>query len=73
MNDLIALAAYMATEYYGGKNDGTFNAAGFSQALTKLAGVNSTIDGRIVRVILTGRPDIKVLEGGCHYRLIRST
>jgi hypothetical protein len=70
MNDLVALAAERAANYFGG-NDGVFNAAGFSNALTELANVNGIIDGKIVRVILAGRSDIEVLKGGCHYRLVR--
>jgi len=70
MNDLVALAAERAANCFGG-NNGMFNAAGFSNALTELANVNGVVDGEIVRVILAGRPDIEVLKGGCHYRLIR--
>lgn len=69
MNDLIRLACERAVDYFGG-SDGTFNAACFSGALTKLAGVNGAIDGNVVRVILAGRPDVEPLKGGEYYRLV---
>lgn len=68
MNDLIRLAAKRAAEDYGG-NDGTFNAAGFSNELLKFSPTVTPIDGFIVEVILTGRPDI-MPTGGNHYRLL---
>lgn len=67
MNDLVRLAMERAVKSFGGKN--MFNAAGFSNALTYLAGVNGVIDGEIVRVILAGRKDVRPLFGGGHYQL----
>ena len=69
MNDLIYWICEEATKRFGG-NDDLFNAAGFSQELCKIAGVRGEIDGRIVRALLTGRPDIMPLQGG-HYKLFR--
>ena len=51
---------------------GVFNAAGFGLELRKVANLKSdTVDGRIVKVILCGRPDVSVLSGGSHFRLLR--
>lgn len=72
MNDLIRFAMVRATERFGGK-DGVFNGACFSGAFTELAGVTSGIDGKIVSAMLCGRPDVEVLKGGAHYRLIENT
>lgn len=72
MNDLIRLAAERAAGSFGG-HDGTFNGAGFSQEFAKLAGINGAIDGKLVRAMLTGRRDVRVLRGGSHYRLLAST
>lgn len=49
--------------------DRIFNAAGFSNAFRRLAGVTSPIDGNVVRAILRGRSDIVELEGGSHFRI----
>lgn len=68
MNDLILLAMERAVKSFGG-TDKVFNACGFSNALTKLANINGVIDGEIVRVILSGRSDVKVLSGG-YYKLL---
>jgi hypothetical protein len=70
VNDLIRLAAERAVRLFGDKGDGLFNGACFSDALCGLADVNGPVDGRIVRAILTGRRDIRVLKGGSHYRLM---
>lgn len=70
--DLILIAAEQAAEAFGG-GDGTFNAAGFSNCMMKLVNLRGTIDGNLVRAILSGRPDIEFLApGDSHYRL-RST
>ncbi len=71
MNDLIRLAASRACDSFGG-NDGTFNAAGFSQEFIKMSPTSNQIDGHIVRMMLTGRPDIQVLKGDAHFRLVQS-
>ena len=69
MNDIIRLCMERATKSYGG-NDGTFNAACFSKALCEVAQCTGSLDGKVVRVILGGRQDVKVLKGGCHYRIV---
>jgi hypothetical protein len=70
MNDLVALAVDRATELYGKQfRDGVFTAATFSKAITDLAGLNATIDGRLVRVILSGRPDVDCLGEGMYRRV----
>ena len=69
MNDLVRLAIDRACDSMGGR-DGLFSAAGFSIAMTKLAGVNNQIDGLVVRTILTGRDDVTPLKDGCHYTRI---
>ncbi len=72
MNDLIRLAMEQAAMSFGrGGNepDGLFSAAGFSEAMMRLAGLNGTIDGLLVRVILAGRPDVDPGPDQCHYRL----
>ena len=70
MNDLIRLAMEHAVRDFGDKGDGIFNAAGLSDAICKLAGVRGALDGKVVRAILTGRPDVELLKGGCHYRML---
>jgi hypothetical protein len=67
-NDVVRLAALQAADDFGG-HDGTFNAAGFGQALCRIAGVDSSLDGRIVRALLFGRTDIEPLHGA-HYRAL---
>lgn len=70
MNDLIRLAAERAARAFDHASpDGVFNAAGFSTELTRLAGVNGALDGKVVRAMLTGRPDVRPLHGGAHYQL----
>jgi hypothetical protein len=75
MNDLVRLAASRAVERFAGTgpNDGVFTSAGFSQELVSMSPTTDQIDGHIVRLILTGRPDVQVLGGGDHYRLVEST
>lgn len=67
MNDLVRYAMEEASRSFGG-NDRTFNATGFSKALTRIAGTSSAIDSKVVRVMLTGRDDVLVLDGG-HYQI----
>lgn len=67
-NDLIRLAAERAVENYGA-NDGTFNAAGYSQELVKFSPTTEQVDGFIVQVMLAGRIDIQPLHSN-HYRLL---
>jgi hypothetical protein len=65
--DLVRRAMENAARSYGeGK---LFNAAGFSQEFTRLAGVSTQLDGHIVRAILSGRPDVIHLPGGAHFLL----
>jgi len=59
----------LACDQFGG-TDGTFNAAGFSLAFCRLAGVLGAMDGKVVRAILSGRPDCVLLPGGAHFRLL---
>lgn len=47
-----------------------FNSACFGTVFATLAGVSGGIDGKIVRAMLTGRDDIEVLSGGCHFRML---
>lgn len=70
MNDAIRLACERAERDFSGNRDGTFNSCGFSQHMMRIAGLQGQIDGLLVRALLTGRPDIQVLPGGSHYRLI---
>lgn len=67
-NDTVRLAAEQAVTSFGGK-DGTFNAAGFGQAISRIAGVSNSMDGKVVRAVLAGRPDVVPLRGS-HYKLI---
>lgn len=67
MNDLVRLACERAAQRFGSAD--TFNAACFAAAFKRLAGVDQVLDGENVRAILTGRPDVEVLKGGCHFRL----
>lgn len=66
-NDLVRLACERACDIHGSRD--MFNAANFSKSMTNLAGVDSVIDGRLVRAILCGRRDIEPLGDGCHFRL----
>ena len=74
MNDLIRLAASRAVNNFGGSGEtkNVFNGAGFSQEFVRMSLTSEQIDGHIVRMMLTGRPDIEVLKGGAHYRLVES-
>ena len=67
-NTMIHFAAREAARKFGG-GDGTFNLAGFSLALRRLAGQHGGMDGVLCRAILTGQPGIEVLPGGAHYRV----
>lgn len=71
MNDVIALAVDRAVLRFGNRSDDTFNAAGFSEALMAIAGLDGAIDGRLVRAILTGRPDVEPLGEGMFRKLGR--
>lgn len=70
MNDLIRLSIERSAEMFGGKGDGIFNGACFSQVIYKFAGLKGQMDGKMVRTILTGRNDIEISSGGSHYKLI---
>ena len=69
-NDLIRLAIDRAVDDFGNRSDGLFNAAGFGINLMGIANLTGTIDGHLVRVILTGREDVAVEPDGAHYRRI---
>lgn len=71
MNDLIQLAAIRAVQRFGGsgRTKNVFNGAGFSQEFVGMSPTTSQLDGHIVRMMLAGRSDVEVLEGGSHYRL----
>lgn len=72
MNDLIRLVMERAARSFGG-SDGTFNSAGFGVEFCKAAassGYGGSIDGKLVRAMLTGRPDVEVLRGGAHFRIL---
>jgi len=71
MNDLVNFAMERACEIFS-SDDKTFNNSSFSKALQEIGGLQSVIDGRIVRMILLGRNDVEMLPGGCHYRYITS-
>ncbi len=70
--DLVWLAMHQAVESFSGtgENDGVFNAAGFSAAMMRLAGLKGVIDGHLVYSILAGRTDVEILQGDAHYRLL---
>lgn len=70
MFDTVNMAMRQACESFGGEVDGLFNAAGFGQALARIAGVSSPIDGKVVEAILCGRHDVVQLSGGAHYKMI---
>lgn len=73
MNDTIRLAMEQAADNFmavEGPRDGVFNAAGFAQAIARIAGVSPGPDGRLVRAMLSGRDDVEPLSGGAHYRLL---
>lgn len=67
-NDVVRLAIDRAVKRFGDKGDGLFNAAGFGIELMKLAGLNGSVDGLLVRAMLTGRPDVMPEPDGAHYR-----
>jgi hypothetical protein len=66
-NDMLRFTMEKAAQRFGG-GDGTFNAANFSNALRETSGVAQTLDGKMVRALMVGRPDVRVLPGS-HYRL----
>lgn len=69
-NDLIRLAIDRACESMGG-SDGLFSAAGFSCKFCDLLPTDTTLDGHVVRALLTGRNDVMPLPDGSHYRRIK--
>lgn len=68
-NDLVGLAAERAALAFGA-DYGMFDAACFSAELIRFSQLNTQINYRLVRVILTGREDIEVIDDS-HYRLKR--
>lgn len=68
--DLVRLAMERAATRFGGTGR-IFNSAGFGLEFTDLAGmVSRGIDGKLVEAILAGRPDVEVLHGGAHFRIV---
>ncbi len=67
-NDLVRLACEQATRKFGVAD--TFNGASFAAVFAQIAGLEGRLDGLYVRAILTGRPDIEILHGSSHYRLL---
>lgn len=67
--DLVRLAMNRAAERFDPR-DLVFNAANFSHAFMELAGLEGSLDGRIVEAMLCGRPDCEQLSGGSHYIII---
>ena len=67
-NDLIRLACEQATRRFGVAD--TFNGACFAAVFAAMAGLESRLDGNYVRAMLTGRPDVEILAGSAHYRLL---
>ncbi len=65
---MIAWTMRRACRRFGG-TDGTFNAAGFSQAWSDVTGIRGGLGGETVAAMLHGRNDVVVLRGGAHYRL----
>ena len=68
MNDMIRLAVDRACEDFGDPE--LFNAAGFACAIKDLSRTKGVLDGRVVRVLLTGRSDVMPETDGSHYRRI---
>ena len=67
-NDLIRLACERACDRFGAAD--TFNGSSFAAVFAELSGCEGRIDGKYVRAILTGRPDVEVLHGSSHFRLL---
>lgn len=74
--DDVRMAAERAAEMFGivGSSDRIFNAACFSTAFCKLAGVAGPIDGNVVRAMLRGRRDIiehsfAAVVAGSHFQI----
>lgn len=71
MNDMVHYMALRAVDRFGDEGEkNVFNGACFSQAMIDITGVKVTTDGRVVRALLTGRPDIEIMSGGSHYKLL---
>lgn len=68
-NDVTRLAMEQAARAFG-KDGRVFNGANFSSALCRIANVRGSIDGLLVRTILAGRADCKLMSGGSHYQLV---
>jgi hypothetical protein len=72
--DIVHQAMVLACDRFGGfgDQDRIFNAAGFCQAFWQLAGMVGVagLDGKVVRAILSGRPDCEILSGGAHFKIV---
>lgn len=69
MNDLLRLAMEQAAELFD-HNGNLFCAAGLSDRLTKMGRLDACVDGKLIRVLLTGRPDVIPLPDGSMYQLL---
>lgn len=67
-NSMVRFMAWLASKRFG-SNDGVFNSCQFSGVIEDLIGL-PILDGHIVRLILSGRPGIRQLSGGCHWRVV---
>lgn len=68
MNDLIHFVMEQAVRRFNSGDK--FNGAVFSAAFMQTAGLDGSLDGRVVRAMLCGRDDVEVLDGGSHYRMV---
>jgi hypothetical protein len=64
MNDLLQLCIERACYYEPKEKMHVFTAACLSEHLMKSSNLIGTIDGQLIRTILTGRPNIVVLGSG---------
>ena len=70
LNDMTRFAMERAVRICGSE-DGTFSAACFSTAMSRITGVIHLMDGRTVAALMIGRPDVVALPGGSYYELKR--
>lgn len=69
--DMIRVVAEGAVRSFGPKkSDGIFQASNFACAFREVTGIQVTLDGQVVRAMLSGRRDIVPLAGGATYRLV---
>jgi hypothetical protein len=72
MKDKLHEAMERACELFGQttKDSNVFSAASLSQAISEMSGVKTTIDGNIVRFILSERDDVETPLEGPYFRLL---